>query len=77
VIQVGSVSEQQTPDHQRSMSQKYTQQFQQSQRNLLLAKSHELLENKEGAVQFYKEALKANCENYEAFNRLMTNFLIT
>lgn len=35
------------------------------------------MENKDGAVQFYKEALKANCENFEAFNRLITNFLIT
>ena len=47
------------------------------QRCLLLAKAHESLENKEGAIQFYREALKANCENFEAFNRLITHFLIT
>ena len=35
------------------------------------------MENKEGAIQFYREALKANCENFEAFNRLVSNFLIT
>lgn len=35
------------------------------------------MENKEGAIVFYKEALKANCENYEAFDRLVSNFLIT
>ena len=44
---------------------------------MLLAKAHETLENKDGAVNFYKDALKANCENYEAFNRLITNFLLT
>lgn len=43
----------------------------------MLAKAHEILENKEGAIQFYKEALKSNCENFEAFNRLITNFLLT
>ena len=42
-----------------------------------MAKAHESLENKEGAIQFYREALKANCENFEAFNRLITNFLMT
>jgi len=36
-----------------------------------------MLENKDGAVKFYKDALKANSENYEAFNRLITNFLLT
>lgn len=35
------------------------------------------MENKEGAIQYYKEALKSNCENFEAFNRLIKNFLIT
>ena len=36
-----------------------------------------MLENKDGAVKFYKDALKANSENVEAFNRLITNFLLT
>ena len=44
---------------------------------MLLARAHESLENLEGAVQFYREALKANCENFEAFDRLVSNFLIT
>lgn len=26
---------------------------------------------------FYKESLKANCENFEAFDKLVSNFLIT
>lgn len=35
------------------------------------------MENKIYAVQFYKEALKFNSENYEAFNRLISNYLLT
>lgn len=35
------------------------------------------MENKEGAILFYREALKANCENFEAFDKLISNFLIT
>lgn len=35
------------------------------------------MENKEGAIQFYKKALKSNCETYEAFDKLISNFLIT
>lgn len=44
---------------------------------MLLAKCYEAQENKIFAVQFYKEALKSNCENYEAFNRLISNQLLT
>ena len=29
------------------------------------------------AVQYYREALKANSESFEAFNRLVANYLIT
>ena len=43
----------------------------------MLARAYEMQENKEIAVQYYREALKANCECYEAFNRLISNFLIT
>jgi len=44
---------------------------------LLLAKSYESLENKLQACSFYQEALKYNPENFEAFNRLISNFLLT
>ena len=43
----------------------------------MLAKSYEAQENKIYAVQFYKEALRFNAENFEAFNRLIANFLLT
>ena len=43
----------------------------------MLAKSYESQENKINAVQFYKEALKYNAENFEAFNRLTANYLLT
>lgn len=46
-------------------------------RFLLLAKSYEAQENKIYAVQFYREALRANCENCEAFQRLISNYLLT
>ena len=46
-------------------------------RYLLLAKSYEAQENKLYALQFYKEALRHNSENYEAFNRLISNYLLT
>ena len=80
---VGSLSEKSRPvlsPDQRINSNCTSHQtftFQLGQRCLLLAKAHESMENKEGAIQFYKEALKANCENFEAFNRLISNFLIT
>ena len=35
------------------------------------------MENKDGAIQFYKSALKHNCENYEAFDKLVSNYLIS
>jgi len=43
----------------------------------LLAKSYESQENKLYALKFYKEALKCNSENFEAFNRLISNYLLT
>ena len=43
----------------------------------MLAKAFESQENKEVAVQYYREALKANCESFEAFNRLVASYLIT
>lgn len=43
---------------------------------MLLAKAYEAQENKQVAVLFYKEALKANCEQQEAFDRLISNSLI-
>ena len=66
--------EQRLPD---SKTNRLSFQWQQGMRYLLLAKANETLENKEGAILFYKEALKANCENFEAFDRLVSNFLIT
>jgi len=62
---------------QEEHDKEYRMNFQLGLRCLLLAKAHESLENKEGAIQFYQEAMKANCENFEAFNRLITHFLIT
>jgi tetratricopeptide (TPR) repeat protein len=46
-------------------------------RCLLMAKAYEAQENKIFAVKNYKESLKHNCENYEAFDRLISNFLLT
>ena len=42
-----------------------------------MAKANEAQENKIFAVQNYKDALKYNCENFEAFDRLISNFLLT
>jgi hypothetical protein len=46
-------------------------------RFLLLARAYESQENKIYAVQFYKEALRYNAANFEAFNRLVANHLLT
>ena len=46
-------------------------------RFLLLARAYESQENKNYAVLFYKEALRHNGANYEAFNRLVANHLLT
>jgi hypothetical protein len=46
-------------------------------RFLLLARSYEAQENKNYAVLFYKEALRHNGASYEAFNRLISNHLLT
>ena len=43
---------------------------------LFLGKSYEAQENKSFAVQNLKEALKCNCENIEAFERLISNYLL-
>ena len=44
---------------------------------MLLARSYEAQENKNYAVLFYKEALRHNGASYEAFNRLLSNHLLT
>lgn len=46
-------------------------------RFLLLARAYESQENKPYAVQFYKEALRHNPTCFEAFNRLVSNHLLT
>jgi hypothetical protein len=46
-------------------------------RFLLLARAYESQENKLYAVQFYKEALRYNGASFEAFNRLVSNYLLT
>ena len=46
-------------------------------KHLVLAKAFEAQENNECAVGNYKQALKYNCENYEAFERLIGNYLLT
>jgi hypothetical protein len=46
-------------------------------RYLILAKAYEAQENKAFAVANYKEALRHNSENYEAFDRLVSNCLMT
>jgi hypothetical protein len=46
-------------------------------KHLILAKAFEIQENKAFAVENYKQALRCNAENYEAFDRLISNFLIT
>ena len=48
----------------------------QSLKFLVLGKAYEAQENKTFAVQNLKEALKANCENVEAFERLISNYLL-
>ena len=46
-------------------------------RALLLGKAYEAQENKTFAVKNYKEALRNNCENFEAFDKLFSNYLLT
>ena len=46
-------------------------------KHLVLAKAYESQENNECAAENYKLSLKANCENYEAFERLIGNYLLT
>jgi len=46
-------------------------------KHLIMAKAYEIQENNECAAENYKEALKANCENYQAFERLVGNYLLT
>lgn len=47
-----------------------------AQKNLLLGKAFEIQENKERAVESYKQALKFNCECFEAFDCLIKNNLL-
>jgi len=47
-----------------------------SLKHLVLGKAYEAQENKTFAVQNLKEALKNNCENIEAFERLISNYLL-
>jgi hypothetical protein len=60
-----------TPDQQEELS------YYRGLRFLLLARSYEAQENKNYAVLFYKEALRHNGASYEAFNRLISNHLLT
>ena len=46
-------------------------------RCLLLAKAYETQENKVYAVRNYIQALHHNAENFEAFDRLISNYLLT
>ena len=46
-------------------------------KHLVLAKAYEMQENNEWAAESYREALKFNCENFEAFERLIGNYLLT
>lgn len=50
--------------------------YYQSLKYLVLGKAYEAQENKTFAVQNLKESLKANCENVEAFERLISNYLL-
>lgn len=51
--------------------------YYESLRSLLLAKSYECMDNKVEATHHYKRALSFNPENYEAFNRVISNYLLT
>ena len=44
---------------------------------MLLAKAYETQENNICTAENYKESLKANPENFEAFDRLIGNYLLT
>ena len=46
-------------------------------KHLVLAKAYEMQENNEWAAESYREALKYNWENFEAFERLIGNYLLT
>lgn len=52
------------------------QHYYQSLKFLFLGKAYEAQENKTFAVQNLKEALKFNSENIEAFERLISNYLL-
>lgn len=47
-----------------------------SQKFNLLGKAFEMQENKERAVESYKQALQHNCECFEAFDCLIKNNLL-
>lgn len=46
-------------------------------KHLLLAKAYETQENNICTAENYKESLKANPENFEAFDWLIGNYLLT
>jgi anaphase-promoting complex subunit 6 len=46
-------------------------------KHLVLAKAYECQENNHCAAENYKLSLRYNCENYEAFERLIGNYLLT
>jgi hypothetical protein len=46
-------------------------------KHFILAKAYEILENNICAAENYKQALIANPENFEAFDRLIGNYLLT
>eukprot|EP00826_Nyctotherus_ovalis_P064907 TRINITY_DN9531_c0_g2_i1.p2 TRINITY_DN9531_c0_g2~~TRINITY_DN9531_c0_g2_i1.p2 ORF type:complete len:187 (+),score=52.72 TRINITY_DN9531_c0_g2_i1:157-717(+) len=48
----------------------------QSLKHLVLGKAYEAQENKAFAVQNLKQALTTSCENVEAFERLISNYLL-
>jgi anaphase-promoting complex subunit 6 len=44
---------------------------------LILGKAYESQENKDFAVKYFTQSLSYNCENIEAFDRLICNFLLS
>ena len=57
--------------------EKHNESFYQAQRFMILAAAYETQENKELTINFYKDALKHNCESVNAFDKLISNYLLS
>lgn len=76
VLETNLMEETTNPAADKCFSDSKDQSYFQSLKYLFLGKAYEAQENKTFAVQNLKEALTTNCENIEAFERLISNYLL-